>query len=74
MTQIDFMHTKLLESTQRRYSDTIRKFDRIEHALHPFNGPQERSWNPFYFFNQYGASFGLTFYSIVNLSLMVVTM
>jgi bacillithiol biosynthesis cysteine-adding enzyme BshC len=52
--QLHFMDGKVEESVQRKYETILSKFDRIESSLRPNGGPQERTWNMFYFLNKYG--------------------
>ncbi|MGN1385120.1 MAG: bacillithiol biosynthesis cysteine-adding enzyme BshC [Bacillus sp. (in: firmicutes)] len=52
--QIDFIANKIEQSTENRNQHTLSKFDRIDLALRPNGGPQERTTNVYYFLNQYG--------------------
>ena len=52
--QIDFIANKIEQSTEKRNQHTLSKFDRIDLALRPNGGPQERTTNVYYFLNQYG--------------------
>ncbi|MHC0037269.1 bacillithiol biosynthesis cysteine-adding enzyme BshC [Pseudoneobacillus sp. C159] len=54
LEQIDFMQVKIDQSIQQKHSNTFQKFNRIENSLRPNGGPQERTWNVFYFLNKYG--------------------
>jgi bacillithiol synthase len=52
--QIDFMQAKIDQSVQLKHANTFQKFNRIENSLRPNGGPQERTYNAFYFLNKYG--------------------
>ncbi|MBD3106832.1 bacillithiol biosynthesis cysteine-adding enzyme BshC [Bacillus sp. AGMB 02131] len=54
-TQIDFIANKIKQSTESRNQLVLNKYTRIDHALRPNGGPQERTTNVYYFLNQYGA-------------------
>ncbi|MFD2443418.1 bacillithiol biosynthesis cysteine-adding enzyme BshC [Bacillus sp. CGMCC 1.16607] len=56
LEQIDFMKSKIEQSIQQKHENTFQKFNRIENFLRPNGGPQERTWNVFYFLNKYGFS------------------
>lgn len=56
LDQLEFLQKKIEIQVERRHQETIAKYNRIENMIHPFGGLQERIWHPFYFFNQYGAS------------------
>lgn len=55
--QIDFLKSKIESSIHLKHENTFQKFNRIENCLRPNGGPQERTWNVFYFINKYGFSF-----------------
>lgn len=55
--QLDYLLSKTDEAIKRKNHTVLSKYDRIEAALHPFGGYQERCWNIFYFLNQYGLGF-----------------
>jgi bacillithiol synthase len=55
--QVDFLKSKIESSIQLRHENTFQKFNRIENSLRPNGGPQERTWNVFYFLNKYGFEF-----------------
>jgi bacillithiol synthase len=57
LKQISFMETKLENSVKQKHEVIINKFRRIELSLRPDGFPQERVWNIFYYFNQYGTEF-----------------
>lgn len=54
LKQISFMEKKLEDSVKQKHEVMINKFRRIELSLRPDGFPQERIWNIFYYFNQYG--------------------
>lgn len=54
LKQISFMEKKLEDSVKQKHEVMINKFRRIDLSLRPDGFPQERIWNIFYYFNQYG--------------------
>lgn len=56
MAQIDFMEEKIEEALRIKHEHRLKKYDRVENSLRPFEGPQERVWNVFYFLNKYGVN------------------
>ncbi len=52
--QIDFISRKIEQSIENQHHMELSKFTRIDNALRPNGGPQERTINMFYFLNQYG--------------------
>lgn len=57
LEQISFMQGKIKEASRLKHSVTLSKFEQIESSLRPLEGPQERTWNIYYFLNQYGLDF-----------------
>lgn len=57
LEQISFMEEKIEEAHRLKHGVMLRKFDKIENALRPSGGPQERTWNIYYFLNRYGLDF-----------------
>ncbi|MCP3741731.1 bacillithiol biosynthesis cysteine-adding enzyme BshC [Rossellomorea sp. BNER] len=57
LEQITFLKRKAEKSTVQKHNVVFRKFDRIQNSLKPNGGPQERTWNIYYFFNHYGFGF-----------------
>ncbi|MED1202174.1 bacillithiol biosynthesis cysteine-adding enzyme BshC [Heyndrickxia acidicola] len=55
--QIDFLQRKFDQSLQEKNDLSLERYDRIERSLRPQNGPQERTWNLFYYLNKYGLNF-----------------
>lgn len=55
--QMQFINEKLQQSVEHKHQQTIKKYKRIENALRPLNGPQERTLNIYYFLNRYGQGF-----------------
>jgi len=55
--QLSYLKKKSDDYLTTKHQTTLRKFDRIQTSLRPLNGPQERSWNLFYFLNKYGDGF-----------------
>ncbi|WP_079508339.1 bacillithiol biosynthesis cysteine-adding enzyme BshC [Mesobacillus jeotgali] len=54
LNQMEFMENKIVDAICRKNDHILRKFSRVENALRPDGSPQERVWNPFYYFNKYG--------------------
>lgn len=54
---IDFLEKRIIKTIEERYSKEIDEYNHVDKHLHPFNGLQERIWNPIYFINYYGLSF-----------------
>lgn len=57
LKQISFMEMKLEESVKQKHDVMINRYRRIELSLRPDGFPQERIWNIFFYFNQYGTEF-----------------
>ncbi len=55
--QLDYLLNKADELVKQKNHHVLSKYDRIELALLPFGGLQERCWNIFYFLNKYGLLF-----------------
>ena len=55
--QFDYLLNKADELVKQKNHQVLSKYDRIELALLPFGGLQERCWNIFYFLNKYGLLF-----------------
>lgn len=55
--QIQFMENKLEEALLHKHGVKLEKYRRLETALRPSGGPQERTWNIYYFLNKYGLDF-----------------
>ena len=50
--------TRLMErSAYDKHENLMKKYDRVQKALRPNNTPQERTWNVFYYLNNYGLDF-----------------
>ncbi|WP_077211426.1 bacillithiol biosynthesis cysteine-adding enzyme BshC [Bacillus dakarensis] len=57
LKQIQFMEGKLEEAVLQKHGVMLEKYRRIETSLRPSDGPQERTWNIYYFLNKYGLNF-----------------
>ncbi|WP_071459349.1 bacillithiol biosynthesis cysteine-adding enzyme BshC [Bacillus massilinigeriensis] len=57
LSQINFIAEKTKEPALRKNEAVLRKYDRIANSLRPLGIPQERVWNPFWYFNKYGIRF-----------------
>ncbi|WP_019242412.1 MULTISPECIES: bacillithiol biosynthesis cysteine-adding enzyme BshC [Bacillus] len=55
--QIQFLYKKIQQSIEKNHTQTLQAFMRIENALRPNGGPQERLINIYYFVNKYGLHF-----------------
>lgn len=56
-SQLQFIQAKVEQSLKGKYQHTLQKFTRIDNALRPNGGPQERLINIYYYLNQYGPRF-----------------
>ncbi|OIK14043.1 bacillithiol biosynthesis cysteine-adding enzyme BshC [Bacillus sp. MUM 116] len=52
--ELEFMQKKLEDSVKLKYDVILNKFNRVDLSLRPDGFPQERTWNIFYYLNQYG--------------------
>ena len=57
LSQLAFIEEKIQKSFEGNHAKELLKFDRIDMALRPLGGPQERTANVFYFLNKYGPGF-----------------
>ena len=55
--QLAFIEERIEKSFEGNHAKELMKFDRINQALRPLNGPQERTVNVFYYLNKYGPAF-----------------
>ncbi|MGN1401769.1 MAG: bacillithiol biosynthesis cysteine-adding enzyme BshC [Bacillus sp. (in: firmicutes)] len=55
--QMQFIWGKIGQSIEKRHELEIQRFTRIENALRPLGGPQERTINILHFLNEYGFDF-----------------
>lgn len=55
--QLAFVYGKIEDRTKERHAFALKKYERIANSLYPLESPQERIWNVFYYFNQYGPDF-----------------
>lgn len=63
LQQLDFLQRKVEESVIKRHEAILNKYLNVELMLRPAGHPQERTWNIFYFLNEYGPHF---IHSLVN--------
>ncbi|AXI08988.1 bacillithiol biosynthesis cysteine-adding enzyme BshC [Oceanobacillus zhaokaii] len=54
---VEFLEKRIVRTIEEKYEIEISEFDRINLALHPEGGLQERMWNPLPFLNLYGKEF-----------------
>ncbi|MDR6998008.1 bacillithiol biosynthesis cysteine-adding enzyme BshC [Neobacillus niacini] len=52
--EMEFMQKKLNDSVKLKHDVILRKYGRVDLSLRPDGFPQERTWNVFYYLNQYG--------------------
>ncbi len=57
LSQLAFIEERIQKSFEGNHAKELLKFDRINQALRPLGGPQERTVNVFYFLNKYGPEF-----------------
>ncbi|WP_449619291.1 bacillithiol biosynthesis cysteine-adding enzyme BshC [Robertmurraya sp. Marseille-Q9965] len=57
LAQISFIEGKFEDALHLKHEVVLNKYERIECSLHPSGGPQERTWNIYYFLNKYGLGF-----------------
>ena len=57
LSQLAFIEERIQKSFEGNHAKELLKFDRIDQALRPLGGPQERTVNVFYFLNKYGPEF-----------------
>lgn len=57
LKQLSFLEGKFAEALHLKHDVQLKKYGRIESSLRPAGGPQERTWNIFYFLNKYGLDF-----------------
>ncbi|RTR32448.1 bacillithiol biosynthesis cysteine-adding enzyme BshC [Robertmurraya yapensis] len=57
LTQIGFMEGKFEDALRLKHEVVLNKYERVECSLRPSGGPQERTWNIYYFLNKYGLGF-----------------
>ncbi|WP_249869876.1 bacillithiol biosynthesis cysteine-adding enzyme BshC [Oceanobacillus saliphilus] len=54
---IDFLESRLIKALEEKYEKELNEFNRVDTALHPNGGLQERIWNPLHWINVYGTDF-----------------
>lgn len=52
--QIDYLYRKSVHAVEKQHEVGLRRLDRIAHSLYPFNKPQERTINSYYYIGRYG--------------------
>ena len=57
MQQFDYLQQKISEQVKLKHDTQIKRFEKIHHELRPFNGLQERIYNPYKYINEMGRSF-----------------
>lgn len=53
-TQFDYLRKKIAEQIELKHVVKINQFKRLQNELRPFEGLQERSFNPYMLLNEYG--------------------
>ncbi|MBY7143732.1 bacillithiol biosynthesis cysteine-adding enzyme BshC [Virgibacillus sp. NKC19-3] len=54
---IEYLEDRILKALQEKYAKELYEFDHINNVLRPYDGLQERIWNPFPLVNAYGIDF-----------------
>ncbi|MDZ5711560.1 bacillithiol biosynthesis cysteine-adding enzyme BshC [Jeotgalibacillus haloalkalitolerans] len=57
LKQLSYLQMKSDDALKLKHDNILRKYDRVENALRPAGGPQERMWNIYYYLNRYGDTF-----------------
>lgn len=52
--EVDYLHHKMEKKMKKRFKEPLEKFDAVALELLPFHKLQERTWNIFYYMNDYG--------------------
>lgn len=52
--QFDYLQQKIEQTVLSKHETTIRKFMTLQNELYPNDGFQERSFNPYQYFNEFG--------------------
>ena len=55
--QFDYLKRKITEQVKLKHDIQIKRYEKIHHELTPFNGLQERIFNPYKYINESGLSF-----------------
>ena len=55
--QFDYLKRKISEQVKLKHDTQIKRYEKIHFELTPFNGLQERTFNPYKFINESGYSF-----------------
>jgi bacillithiol synthase len=55
--QFDYLKRKISEQVKLKHDIQIKRYEKIHHELTPFNGLQERIYNPYKYINESGISF-----------------
>ena len=53
-TQFDYLRKKIAEQIELKHVVKINQYKRLQNELRPFEGLQERSFNPYMLLNEYG--------------------
>ncbi|WP_202076947.1 bacillithiol biosynthesis cysteine-adding enzyme BshC [Caldalkalibacillus salinus] len=54
LTQVDYLEKRSVASLKSQHDVALRQFDKVEQSLFPLGKLQERTHNPFTFFNKHG--------------------
>ncbi|WDV07684.1 MULTISPECIES: bacillithiol biosynthesis cysteine-adding enzyme BshC [Lysinibacillus] len=52
--QFDYLQQKIEQTVLSKHETTIRKFTTLQNELYPNDGFQERTYNPYQYFNEFG--------------------
>ncbi|SFD82691.1 bacillithiol biosynthesis cysteine-adding enzyme BshC [Lentibacillus persicus] len=54
---ISYLENRIIKTIEEDYSKQLLEFDQVHQAVHPYNGLQERIWNPLFWLNANGIDF-----------------
>ncbi|KOY82577.1 bacillithiol biosynthesis cysteine-adding enzyme BshC [Lysinibacillus macroides] len=57
LKQFDYLQQKIEQMVLNKHETTIRKFTTLQNELYPNDGFQERAYNPYQYFNEFGPMF-----------------
>ncbi|ALX47378.1 bacillithiol biosynthesis cysteine-adding enzyme BshC [Lentibacillus amyloliquefaciens] len=54
---IEYLENRILKTIEENHKKQLHEFDLVHQHMHPYNGLQERIWNPVFWINVYGTDF-----------------
>ncbi|MBM7647227.1 bacillithiol biosynthesis cysteine-adding enzyme BshC [Bacillus ectoiniformans] len=57
LNQLNYLQDKTDQLLKEQHESVLNRYARIQNALRPNGGPQERTWNIYYYLNKYGSAF-----------------